>query len=93
MCESRHVHRALCRFELLETFVRLADAKFRKPKIAASLSEGVRMLLEQCVQPVLQPLNKWLDSNVFREELLYAYVHVWSQRALRCCFLFSPPGV
>lgn len=71
--------RALCRFELLEVLVRLADVKYRRPKLASSMSEAVRMLCERCIKPVLEPLQHWLDSNVFRKEQLYWWVdHAWS---------------
>jgi uncharacterized lipoprotein YddW (UPF0748 family) len=35
----------LCRYEFYEIFVRIADEKYRKPKISASLSEAVEKLL------------------------------------------------
>ena len=63
--------RALCRFELMETLIRLAQIKFLKTSAAASISEAVRMLMEHHVKPVLEPLEQWLDSNVFRKEQLY----------------------
>ena len=31
------------------------------------------MLCDHCINPVLQPLRHWLDSNVFRKEQLYWY--------------------
>ncbi len=80
-CLSKH--RALCRFELLEALIRLADAKYRKPKIAPCMSDAVRMLCELNIKPVLEPLARFVDSNVFREEQLYQYV-AWHATTLHC---------
>ena len=42
---------SLCRYEFLELIVRIANEKYRKPKLANSVAESVQMLIDQNIKP------------------------------------------
>jgi hypothetical protein len=52
---DENADKALCRYELFEILVRLANAKFKEPGITATHSEALTKLLEENIFPYASP--------------------------------------
>ncbi|CDW83993.1 UNKNOWN [Stylonychia lemnae] len=64
---SENPDKELCRFEILEIFVRIAGAKYKDTGTTKTFSESLKMLLENHILPLCQTLN-WQE---FREKDLW----------------------
>jgi len=69
----------LCRFEFIELFLRLSDAKYRQTKLVKTVSEAFKKLLEDHILPYhgtqKHLWQSWRDKYLWRtliDELLLA---------------------